>query len=307
MAAYELLAAPPLDMALPGDIVVDVYVVPPEDLAKESPWYDVSNRRIFLPSTTRLPSRAEELRWMATVSRHEVAHAVSHLRLDAKFVTWHWLCEAFAVWVETLFPGDYFMSDAGLWVEYPETSLRECSYEAFPFVTFFADRLGQSAFAELWKTSHYGRDAWEAILDIVSRHGEDPESFFADYCLNSYVPDNYNNVMRAVYDRFGHRHAEECQSVVKAKVDSLACRYYWVPAVNGKRAVCIAGDGTEWNQLQVSAAQVLAGPCRGEYRRGGKSTKVDLELEVGNSSHIVIAISNDGAERSGFSLRVELQ
>jgi hypothetical protein len=307
VGAYELLAKAPYNLPLAEDAVVEVYVVPPEDLAKESPGYDAMGRRIFLPSTTRFPNREDELKWMASAARHELAHAVSHLPLDAKFVHWYWLCEAFAVWVETLFSETHFLTDAGVWIENPETSLRECSYEAFPFVIFFMNRLGDAAFSELWKSGKHLEDSWASIRDFVRKKGLDADAFFADYCLDSYIPNEYCRVMRSVYDRFGHRYAEAWVSLISADVEPLACRYYQITKTDGNQSIHVAGEGEEWNHLHVTVAQVLEGPRRGEHRRSLRGGYVDLGLEFGEAGHLVIVVSSDSARPIRFSLRVEVQ
>src|SRR5579864_8280576 len=56
---YDKLAAAPFNMALPTSSLIDTYVVPPEDLVGCAASYDIVNRTILLPSTTRRPSYAE--------------------------------------------------------------------------------------------------------------------------------------------------------------------------------------------------------------------------------------------------------
>jgi len=231
-----------------------------------------------------------------------------HLPLDIKLYTkpWHWVCEAFAVWVETLFEGVLYLSDARRWCDHPERPLRECAYDAFPFMTYLMHRLDRGIFKKLWYTDH-DCDPWKAILKIVEYSSRgDEDRFFADYCLNSYFP--YNSVTRAIFERFGHRQSVLISgSCVEARLEPLACRYYRVGRHGTFGRVRVIAEGSEWANLQVSAAQVLDGPSMGKYCRGGRKQTIDLVLPFDDADEVVLAVTNDRDDRQSFALRVELR
>jgi hypothetical protein len=303
----QRLTSPPLNLEL-HEKLLRVYLVPPEDLVGGDPFYEASSRTILLPIRTHFADTNYELKWMTAAAIHETAHAVCHIPLDNKIhiEPWYWLCEAFAVWVETLHPGSNdYVSYAYRWCVQPDLPLPDASYYAFPFLTYLLHHFGEEVFGPLWRTDHK-QNPWESILAVVfPNDAAARDLFFMEYCIDCYFP--FNAVTQAVFDRFGPRRSSHVDARAPGthagRVEPLACRYYLVSRSDGLQSICVTVEGPEASRLAVGAAQVGPNHVKGKRLFAGHHHRPEVTMDFEESKHIIIAVTNGGAGSVEYALK----